>query len=261
MSGGSSSARFFFEAWEGKRDCVGSEMDGGSSSARFFVEAWKGGRDCVGSEMGGGNFAMAILLLVRAARTLKEEEAFQKLKRLWEDEWFDNTTLDYATLNGDPTATGRCKYSKEQKEWCETRLQFLTHAITEPGDKARVGIPLGRKSCHPPAPSAAQSALREDVALLSAADSNVSAQEPSAQELSAQELEAAPSPVHQEEPEPDLEVAVAPRKRRRKAVELGVQSGEPVQVAGPANDESPASKRGTTSRDGRLVRAKDGRPL
>ena len=33
-------------------------------------------------------FAIAISLLVRAARTPKEDEAFKKLKRLWEEEWF-----------------------------------------------------------------------------------------------------------------------------------------------------------------------------
>ncbi len=69
--------------------------------------------------------AMAIPLLVRAARTQKEEEAFQKLKVRWEGEWFDSLLKYDFLLKGSPSI-GRCSYSADQKEWCETRLQFLT---------------------------------------------------------------------------------------------------------------------------------------
>ena len=228
-------------------------------------------------------YAMAILLLVRASRTPKEEEAFQKLKSLWEGKWFDSH-LTYGALRSGAPQIGRCRYSQEQTDWCETRCDFLTQMIKLPAERARIGIPSSRQSGPGVRVQGGEAAIErsaDDRDLLSAASDQESAAAPSsvaakhvANRDSLAVLAAAATtvgaaaetvmsprsaPLSSQAETPDkLQEEAKPRRKRASRKLSGAVT--PSEDTATADGLSPG-QRGTRNEQGKVVSVKDGRPL
>jgi hypothetical protein len=234
-------------------------------------------------------FAMAILLLLRASRTPKQEEAFQKLRHLWEEKWF-GSTLNYAALRSGAPQIGRCKYTQDQTDWCETRRDFLVQKIVRPEDRERIGIPSRRLSgSGPRVRGGANERSTDDRELLSAASEQESASAPSsvaadkgadrhllgvlaaaadaaaetgmlgrsARVGAAAETVMSPQSTHLSSQAETPENMIEKPKRRRKSRQSWTVA--PSEDAATVDALSPG--RGTLNEQGRVVSAKDGRPL
>ena len=234
-------------------------------------------------------FAMAILLLLRASRTPKQEEAFQKLRHLWEEKWF-GSTLNYAALRSGAPQIGRCKYTQDQTDWCETRRDFLVQKIVRPEDRERIGIPSRRVSgSGVRVRGGAVEQTTGDRDLLSAASEQESASAPSSvaadkgadRDLlgvlaaaadaaaetgilgrsprvgAAAETVMSPQSTHLSSQAETPENMIEKPKRRRKSRQSWTVA--PSEDAATVDAFSPG--RGTLNEQGRVVSAKDGRPL
>jgi hypothetical protein len=234
-------------------------------------------------------YAMAILLLLRVSRTPKQEEAFQKLKYLWEEKWF-GSTLTYAALRSGAPQIGRWKYTQEQTEWCETRRDFLAEKIVRPEDRERIGM-TSRRSSGSGARGRGAIERSDDRDLLSpassqeleSAPSSVAAKNGVGQNLlgvlaaAANKVDAAAETVILDRSArvgAAAETVVSPLsadlssqpkmpdsmiKSRRKRIRRQSGTVAPSEDAATVDALSPG--RGTLNEQGRVVSAKDGRPL
>ena len=229
-------------------------------------------------------FAMAILLHVRAVRTPKQEEAFQKLKKLWEEEWFTEK-LEYAALKSGAPQSGRCAYTAEQREWCDIRLGYLAQAITDQEVRTRIGIPSRKSgtsavrirggtasiersddSClldaageKEPAPASSRGAAEDGanqdaLAVLAAAANTVGADAGTVKSPQSASLSS------QAETPDRLQEGTKLRKKRRSSRKLSGAVAPAAEDAATADGLSPG-QRGTRNEQGKVVSVKDGRPL
>ena len=82
-------------------------------------------------------FPAAILLFVCAKRSVEEEDAYQRLCKVWRY-WFD-TPLSYVFLKEDPPL--RLNLNPEEIEWCKVKLDYLVKQISSDSDRERLGLP------------------------------------------------------------------------------------------------------------------------
>ena len=85
-------------------------------------------------------YAAALILYMRTSRTAMEDEVFQKIKQLWEEEWFSEA-LCYEVLAKGPPSKGALAYTDAEANWCKVRMQELDKAITDASHRERLGLP------------------------------------------------------------------------------------------------------------------------
>jgi hypothetical protein len=86
-------------------------------------------------------FPAAILLFVCAKRSEEEEEAYQRLCKVW-GYWFDKP-LSYAFLKDDPPL--RLDLNPEEIDWCKVKLEYLVKQISSDSDRERLGLPTKKR--------------------------------------------------------------------------------------------------------------------
>jgi|GEM_PF-5673281 len=210
-------------------------------------------------------WAAALLLFMRVPRTPKEDEVFQRLSEVWPD-WHGGRDLNYAFLQEGPPKKGRNSYTEAEVNWCEVRMKELDKGITNEDARAQLGLP--NKTSSRERRQRELQVEKEQSDLLSGRASKRKADDGSDSPSVAATPAVAPGKRGKGDHGDDgiTSAEGAPRSARSRVHRPASASKSAAASRTLASDVAPTTpdsvpKRGKLDADGRIISAKDGRPL
>jgi hypothetical protein len=211
-------------------------------------------------------WAAALLLFMRVPRTPKEDEVFQRLSEVWPD-WHGGRDLNYAFLQEGPPKKGRNSYTEAEINWCEVRMKELDKGITNEDARAQLGLP-NKTSSRERRQRELQVEKEQSDLMPGRAASKRKADDGSDSPSVAATPAVAPGKRDKGDHGDDgiTSAEGAPRSARSRVHRPASASKSAAASRTLASDVAPTTpdsvpKRGKLDADGRIISAKDGRPL